>query len=95
MLIDARSAQQRAEESEIPCATVIDRNMLEWRLDHESPRRLAAAADHSVRVTVIYNEGYSSSLVAVTLQDLGLFNATDVIGGFQAWRAAGLPTSRS
>jgi rhodanese-related sulfurtransferase len=92
LLVDTRPAEQRAEGGEIPGATVIDRNVLEWRLDPASPLRIAAATHHDIRVIVICNEGYSSSLVAATLQDLGLVNATDVIGGFQAWRAAGLPT---
>jgi rhodanese-related sulfurtransferase len=92
LLVDTRPAEQRAEGGEIPGATVIDRNVLEWRLDPASPSRIAAATGHDIRVIVICNEGYSSSLVAATLQDLGLVNATDVIGGFQAWRAAGLPT---
>jgi len=92
LLVDTRPAEQRAEGGEIPGATVIERNVLEWRLDPASPSRIAAATGHDIRVIVICNEGYSSSLVAATLQDLGLVNATDVIGGFQAWRAAGLPT---
>jgi rhodanese-related sulfurtransferase len=95
LLVDTRPAEQRAEGGEIPGATVIDRNVLEWRLDPASPSRIAAATGHDIRVIVICNEGYSSSLVAATLQDLGLVNATDVIGGFQAWRAAGLPTIKT
>jgi rhodanese-related sulfurtransferase len=95
LLVDTRPAYQRAEGGEIPGATVIDRNVLEWRLDPASPSRIAAGTGHDIRVIVICNEGYSSSLVAATLQDLGLVNATDVIGGFQAWRAAGLPTTRT
>jgi rhodanese-related sulfurtransferase len=95
LLVDTRPAHQRAEDGEIPGATVIDRNVLEWRLDPASPSRIEAATGYDVRVIVICNEGYSSSLVAATLQDLGLVNATDVIGGFQAWRAAGLPTTKS
>jgi rhodanese-related sulfurtransferase len=94
LLVDTRPADQRAEGGEIPGATVIDRNVLEWRLDPASPSRIAAATGYDVRVIVICNEGYSSSLVAATLQELGLVNATDVIGGFQAWRAAGLPTTK-
>jgi rhodanese-related sulfurtransferase len=95
LLIDTRPADQRAEGGEIPGATVIDRNVLEWRLDPASPSRIAAASGHDVRVIVICEEGYSSSLAAATLKELGLVNATDVIGGFQAWRAAGLPTTKS
>jgi len=94
LLVDTRPADQRAEGGEIPGATVIDRNVLEWRLDPASASRIAAATAYDIRVIVICNEGYSSSLVAATLQDLGLVNATDVVGGFQAWRAAGLPTSK-
>jgi rhodanese-related sulfurtransferase len=95
LLVDTRPADQRAEGGEIPGATVIDRNVLEWRLDPASPSRIAAARGYDIRVIVICNEGYSSSLVAATLQELGLVNATDVIGGFQAWQAAGLPTTKS
>jgi rhodanese-related sulfurtransferase len=95
LLVDTRPADQRADGGEIPGATVIDRNVLEWRLDPASPSRIAAVSDYEVRVIVICNDGYSSSLVAATLQELGLGHATDVIGGFQAWRAAGLPTTQS
>lgn len=95
LLVDTRPADQRAEGGEIPGATVIDRNVLEWRLDPASPSRIAAVSGYDVRVIVICEEGYSSSLVAATLQELGLGNATDVIGGFQAWRSAGLPTTSS
>jgi rhodanese-related sulfurtransferase len=95
LLIDTRPAEQRAEGGEIPGATVIDRNVLEWRLDPASPSRIAAINGHDVRVIVICEAGYSSSLAAATLKELGLVNATDVIGGFQAWRAAGLPTTKS
>ncbi len=94
LLIDIRPSEQRAE-GEIPGATVIDRNVLEWRLDPASRWRIPEVTKHDVRLIVICNEGYSSSLVAATLQELGLVNATDVIGGFQAWQAAGLPTKRS
>jgi rhodanese-related sulfurtransferase len=95
LLVDTRPADQRAEDGEIPGATVIDRNVLEWRLDPASPSRIAAACGYDIRVIVICNEGYSSSLVAATLKNLGLVNATDVIGGFQAWRTACLPTTKS
>jgi rhodanese-related sulfurtransferase len=95
LLVDTRPAEQRAAGGEIPGATVIDRNVLEWRLDPASPSRIAAASAYGIRVIVICEEGFSSSLVAATLQDLGLVNATDVIGGFQAWRAAGLPITKS
>lgn len=94
LLVDTRPADQRDEDGEIPGATVIDRNVLEWRLDPASPSKIAQASGYDVRVIVICNEGYSSSLVAATLKELGLVNATDVIGGFQAWRTAGLPTTK-
>ena len=61
--------------------------MLEWRLDPTSPHRLPLAIDHDLRVVLVCNEGYGSSLAAKSLQDLGLGRATDLVGGFQAWRA--------
>ena len=91
LLVDIRPAEQRAE-GEIPGATVIDRNVLEWRLDPSSQWRIPEVTGHDMRIIVMCNEGFSSSLVAAELHELGLINATDVIGGFQAWRAAGLPT---
>jgi rhodanese-related sulfurtransferase len=95
LLVDIRPADQRAEGGDILGATVIDRNVLEWRLDPASRWRIAAVTDPDIRVIVVCNEGFSSSLAAATLKELGLVNATDVIGGFQAWQAAGLPTTRS
>lgn len=68
--------------------------MLEWRLDPTSPWRIEAAAGADIRVILICSQGYSSSLAAASLLDLGLTNATDVIGGFEAWRSAGLPVTR-
>ena len=91
LLVDTRPAEQRRRDGEIPDAVVIERTVLEWRLDPTSPDRIPEATDKAVRVIVLCNEGFSSSLAAVSLQDLGLLNATDVIGGFQAWKAAGLP----
>jgi rhodanese-related sulfurtransferase len=91
LLVDTRTAEQRAQHGEIPGAFVIDRTVLEWRLDPTSQWRIAEAADHQVRVIVLCAEGYSSSLAAASLQDIGLINATYVIGGFAAWKAAGLP----
>jgi rhodanese-related sulfurtransferase len=91
LLVDTRTAAQRAADGAIPGAHVIDRTVLEWRLDPTSPWRIAQATDHQVRVIVMCAEGYSSSLAAASLQDIGLINATDVIGGFAAWKAAGLP----
>jgi rhodanese-related sulfurtransferase len=95
LLVDIRPADQRSQGGEIPGARVIDRNVLEWRLAPDSEWRIDAVAGPETRVIVLCNEGYSSSLAASTLKELGLVNATDVIGGFQAWKAAGLPTSLS
>jgi len=91
LLVDTRTEAQRAKQGEIPGAIVIDRTVLEWRLDPKSPSRIEQATDHQIRVIVVCAEGFSSSLAAASLQDIGLVNATDLIGGFQAWKAAGLP----
>ena len=90
LLVDTRTHEQRTGDGAIPGALIVDRTVLEWRLDPSSPNRLPEAADHAVRVIVICAHGYSSSLAAASLQDVGLVNATDVIGGFEAWKAAGL-----
>jgi rhodanese-related sulfurtransferase len=76
----------------VPGSLVIERNHLEWRLDPTSGAKIAEATDHDVRVLVLCSEGYTSSLAAAALQELGLHRATDVVGGFHAWAAAGLPT---
>ncbi len=93
-LIDIRPAAQRAQQGEIPGSVVVERNHLEWRLDPASDARLPWVTGYDLRPMVICNEGYTSSLAAAALQDLGLARATDVIGGYQAWQAAGLPTAR-
>lgn len=93
LLVDIRPAAQRAAEGEIPTALVIERNVLEWRLDPTSDARLPVATGDDLRVIVICSEGYTSSLAAAALQELGLHRATDVIGGYHAWAAAGLPTA--
>lgn len=95
LLVDTRTESQRRTDGRIPGALVIDRTILEWRLDPTSASRIAEATDHHVRVILICAQGYSSSLAAASLQDLGLVNATDVIGGFEAWKAAGLPIRKS
>jgi rhodanese-related sulfurtransferase len=95
LLVDTRPVGQRKEQGEIPGALLIERNVLEWRLDPASTARIPEAIDHNVRVIVVCAEGYSSSLAAASLQDLGLHRATDLIGGFLAWRAAGLPVRSS
>lgn len=91
LLIDIRPADQRAAQGDIPGSTLIDRNVLEWRLDPASPWRVASVADHEERIILICAEGFQSSLAAANLQEMGLVNATDVIGGFESWAAAGLP----
>ncbi len=92
LLVDTRPEWQRREEGEIPGALLIERNHIEWRLDPTSDARIPEALDHDVEVIVFCSEGYSSSLAAASLQDLGLHRATDLVGGFRAWRAEGLPT---
>ena len=93
LLVDTRTYEQRARDGTIPGALIIDRTVFEWRLDPTSANRIEQVGDHDVRVIVICNQGYSSSLAAASLQELGLRNATDVIGGFEAWQAAGLPVN--
>ena len=94
VLIDIRPAAQRAAVGEIPGSVVIERNHLEWRLDPASSARLPLATGYDLRPIVFCMEGYTSSLAAAALQDLGLARATDVIGGYTAWQASGLPTAR-
>jgi len=93
ILIDTRPGFQRRADGEIPGAIIIERNHLEWRCDPASPSRIPEATCHQVRWIICCDQGYSSSLAAASLQALGLSRATDVIGGFQAWRAAGLPVA--
>jgi rhodanese-related sulfurtransferase/mannose-6-phosphate isomerase-like protein (cupin superfamily) len=91
ILVDIRPEAQRASEGSIAGALVVERNVLEWRFDPASSARVSVATDHDIQVIVFCSEGYTSSLAAAALQDLGLWRATDVVGGFQAWRAMGLP----
>ncbi len=91
VLVDIRPDASRRAEGTIPGAIVIERTVLEWRLDPSSPDRVDWTS-YDAEIVVVCNEGYSSSLAAATLQDLGLTKATDLIDGFRAWRAAGLPT---
>ena len=86
LVIDMRPVQQRLRDGELPGALVVDRNVLEWRLDPTSPYRLAVSDDPDRHIVLVCNEGYSSSLAASTLRRLGLCRATDLAGGFQAWR---------
>jgi rhodanese-related sulfurtransferase len=90
VLVDIRPAAQRAAEGEIPGALIVERNVLEWRFDPASDARLPQAG-YDLRVIVVCSEGYTSSLAAAALQDLGVGHATDLDGGFRAWQAAGLP----
>ncbi len=87
LVVDTRPAEHRERDGELPGAVVVERTVLEWRLDPTSPLRLAEAGDPDRRVIVVCSEGYSSSLAAHTLRLLGLRRATDLEGGFLAWRA--------
>ncbi|GAA3003523.1 sulfurtransferase [Streptomyces fulvorobeus] len=91
LLVDIRYAALREKDGVIPGALIIERNELEWRLDPRGSHRAAEAVSHDLQVVVVCNEGYASSLAVESLHRLGLHRATDLIGGFQAWRAAGLP----
>ena len=90
LLVDIRPALQRADGA-IPGALVIERNVLEWRLDPASPDRIPEVEGYDQTIVVVCDAGYASSLAAASLQALGLVHATDLDGGFQAWRTAGLP----
>lgn len=91
VLVDIRPAAQRAEHGEVPGALLVERNVLEWRFDATSDAALPVAHD-DLRVVVLCQEGYTSSLAAAALRDVGVHRATDVVGGFAAWGAAGLAT---
>ena len=91
LVVDIRPLEQRARDGTIPGALVIDRNVFEWRLDPKSEHRIPEVTSHDQVVIVVCNAGFASSLAARSLQQLGLRHATDLIGGFQAWKAAGLP----
>ena len=92
LLVDIRPAAQRAAEGEIPGALIVERNVLEWRFDPASDARLPVAS-YDLQVIVVCSEGYTSSLAAAALQELGVHRSTDLAGGFRAWEAAGLPVS--
>jgi rhodanese-related sulfurtransferase len=93
LLVDIRPVGLREADGEIPGALVIDRNVLEWRLAPTSDHRIPEV-DDAKTVILVCDEGYASSLAAATLQELGLPRATDLIGGYQAWKREGLPTTR-
>jgi rhodanese-related sulfurtransferase len=93
VLIDIRPAAQRARDGEIPGSVIVERNHLEWRLDPCCDARLPWVTGYDHRVIVICMDGYTSSLAAAALHDLGMHRATDVVDGFRAWTAAGLPAA--
>jgi rhodanese-related sulfurtransferase len=91
LLVDTRTYEQRRDAGSVPGAIVLDRTVFEWRLDPASPSHMPDVTDHDTRIIVLCRQGYSSSLAAASLQELGLHRATDVIGGVEAWIEAGLP----
>ncbi|WP_405834967.1 MULTISPECIES: rhodanese-like domain-containing protein [unclassified Streptomyces] len=93
LLVDIRYQALRERDGLIPGALVVERNELEWRLDPRGSHRAPEATSHDLQVVVICNEGYASSLAAASLHALGLHRATDLTGGFQAWKSAGLPVT--
>jgi rhodanese-related sulfurtransferase len=94
-LVDVRTAQQRATSAEVPGAIVIDLTILPWRLDPTFRWRITEATSWDLRWILICRHGYSSALAAWNLRQLGLHHATDVIGGFEGWAAAGRPTTHA
>ena len=95
LLIDIRSESQRGADGIVPDAIWFARNVLEWRCDPASEARDERVGGLDRHVIVMCDAGYASSLAAATLQQLGFASATDLVGGFQAWRAAGLPVAPS
>ncbi|KAG1737707.1 hypothetical protein EDB19DRAFT_948134 [Suillus lakei] len=90
-LVDIRPASQRDREGEIHGSLIIERNVLEWRFDPRCEARLTIADRYDSKIILLCHEGYTSSLAAASLHELGLLNATDIVGGYTAWIAAGLP----
>jgi rhodanese-related sulfurtransferase len=93
LIVDIRPAGQRARHGEVPGALIIDRNVLEWRLDPHGTDRIPEAKDQNKQIVIMCQEGYASSLAAASLHDLGRLGATDMEGGFAAWKEAGLPVT--
>lgn len=87
LIVDIRPVEQRTRDGLLPGAIVIDRNILEWRLDPDCEHHIADVTGYETRIVIVCNEGYQSSLAAALLHDLGLHRATDLVGGFQAWLA--------
>ena len=86
LVIDTRPIEQRQRDGELPGALIIDRNVLEWRLDPTCPHHIAEADSANLRMIIVCDEGYRSSLAAASLRQLGIEGATDLVGGFQAWK---------
>jgi len=95
ILVDIRPAVQREMHGVIPGALIVERNVLEWRFDPQSDARLGIIDEegrgYDMEVIIYCQEGYTSSLAAASLKDLGLSRATDIVGGIKAWKEAGLP----
>lgn len=85
LVIDIRPTELRTKDGDLPGATVIERNVLEWRLDPASPHRLSEISGYDQRIIIVCEEGYASSLAVVTLKTLGLHRATDLAGGYKGW----------
>jgi rhodanese-related sulfurtransferase len=93
LVVDTRTEAQRRRQGELPGAVVIDRTVLEWRLDPAGDARIPEATGYDLEVVVVCRQGYSSSLAAASLRAVGLHRATDMVGGVEEWIAAGLPLS--
>jgi rhodanese-related sulfurtransferase len=93
LVVDTRTEAQRRRQGELPGAVVIDRTVLEWRLDPRGEHRIPEATGYDLQVVVVCRQGYSSSLAAASLRSIGLHRASDLEGGVEAWIAAGLPMS--
>jgi rhodanese-related sulfurtransferase len=90
-LVDIRPEAQRKAEGGIDGSLIIERNVLEWRFDPRCDSRLAIADRYDLKIIIYCQEGFTSSLAAASLQEMGLLNATDIVGGYVAWRDEGLP----
>lgn len=95
LIVDTRTESQRREQGELPGVLVIDRTVLEWRLDPASESRIPEACGYDLEIVVVCRQGYSSSLAAASLRQVGLRCATDMVGGVESWLHAGLPTCRA
>ena len=93
LLVDTRTFEQRRVQGDVPGALRIDRTVFEWRLDPTGPWCIPQVTGPDTRIIVMCRQGFSSSLAAASLQAIGLRHATDIVGGFEAWRVAGLPVT--